>query len=926
MISVDQVKKVIYIYVTLLSFLSFTSRGQEVKNDNRTSSQTVVNLLARTMLFNKHYPQEKVYLHFDNTGYFKGERIWYKAYVVRADNGMATDISRVLYVELVTPGGDVVETQKLPIGKDGTARGDILLDRILGTGFYEVRAYTRYMTNWGEGGIFSRVFPVFEKPEKEGDYTLRRMEKIGYKNRLPSRMTEMEPQMKKMNVRFYPEGGRLVENLKSRVAFTVTGDKGQRICAEGRVQGKDGSTVCQVKAVNGRGIFSLIPSREDMTLVLYDAKGKEHRFPLPDAEPQGCSLYIDAVSGEKVTAVMQSSASMHGKLLGYAVMHNGNIVICDTMTAKASMAKEIDRGNLPEGVVQFTVFDSCGRILADRLFFVHHALPVADGKIRIETEEDRLLPCGKVRLTLKSEEDASISFSAMDMASMPCGKSGNIKTWMLLASDIKGYIENPEYYFEADDEIHRRAADTLMLIQGWRRYDWQLMSGEKTFGEKIQPVEDKLYIFGKVKGRSRQADSANIKIEAFLYNDKGESLTGSCQTEADGAYRFELPDISGTWNLIMKATDMKKGRSSDCIITIDRLFSPKKRLFSYDEMQFKQPNTPNIRFSTGTDSDTIGNSETPDSMNIILPTVNITDKSAAGKGPVIWYRESTGAYKASIFYDCDEATEQIADSGMECPPILDWLKGKNEFFAGESVTFWDTTPSDIVVQNEYLNETDPTLSVSKRIKQLKEIRKAKESTSNIVDSAYHIYKDGIVYKGRPVVWIVNNKYSRITGMKINNKKGTEGWSMGRDITAPLKVTRCTGNPNVSDFPDFVDEVKSVYISEDPEQYHEFILFENEPSIAPVTVFLYTHPVQTNRERGQRRTYFQGFNVPTTFQTEDYSFLPPTEDFRRTIYWNPDVRTDKEGKATVEFYNNSNCTRMYVSAEGMTRDGRFVANE
>lgn len=96
---------------------------------------------------------------------------------------------------------------------------------------------------------------------------------------------------------------------------------------------------------------------------------------------------------------------------------------------------------------------------------------------------------------------------------------------------------------------------------------------------------------------------------------------------------------------------------------------------------------------------------------------------------------------------------------------------------------------------------------------------------------------------------------------------------------------------------------------------------------PVVGYIYTHPQYTTESRkGLRRTYFQGFNVPTTFKMEDYSVLPPVEDFRRTIYWNPDIRTDKDGKATVEFYNNSTCTQMYISAEGMTREGQFVANE
>ena len=113
---------------------------------------------ARVQQFNLLYPQEKVYLHFDNTGYFIGETIWFKAYVVRADTGKPTDLSGVLYVELLNAAGDVVERRKLEV-EEGQARGDIRLDKLLPSGFYEVRAYTRYMTNWGTGACFSRGSP-----------------------------------------------------------------------------------------------------------------------------------------------------------------------------------------------------------------------------------------------------------------------------------------------------------------------------------------------------------------------------------------------------------------------------------------------------------------------------------------------------------------------------------------------------------------------------------------------------------------------------------------------------------------------------------------------------------------------------------------------------------------------------------------------
>ena len=80
-----------------------------------------------------------------------------------------------------------------------------------------------------------------------------------------------------------------------------------------------------------------------------------------------------------------------------------------------------------------------------------------------------------------------------------------------------------------------------------------------------------------------------------------------------------------------------------------------------------------------------------------------------------------------------------------------------------------------------------------------------------------------------------------------------------------------------------------------------------------------------RAKGARRTYFQGYNVPETFKMEDYSVLPPMDDLRRTIFWAPSVKTDKNGRATVEFYNNSTCREMYISAECITDDGCALSN-
>ena len=165
-------QSLIFLMMAVMCLMCMPMMGiaQTQQNDTKADYAGIVQYLQKAMNFNTAIPQEKVYVHFDNTGYFENETMWFKAYVTRTDKMSPTDLSKVLYVELLNPSGDVLKTQKVPIDEHGQAFGDMKLDTLFGTGFYEVRAYTRYMTNWGVNALFSRVFPIFKAPKEEGNY------------------------------------------------------------------------------------------------------------------------------------------------------------------------------------------------------------------------------------------------------------------------------------------------------------------------------------------------------------------------------------------------------------------------------------------------------------------------------------------------------------------------------------------------------------------------------------------------------------------------------------------------------------------------------------------------------------------------------------------------------------------------------------
>ena len=140
--------------------------GRSVANDVDDIKEYARNIID----FNREYPQEKVYLHMDNRSYFIGDTIWFKAYVMDATTLRPTETSGVLYVELLNEKGVEMEHKKLRI-VDGMCHGEFSLKEDYRTGYYEIRAYTRNMLNYGnEEKVWVGGAPVVMKPATVSNY------------------------------------------------------------------------------------------------------------------------------------------------------------------------------------------------------------------------------------------------------------------------------------------------------------------------------------------------------------------------------------------------------------------------------------------------------------------------------------------------------------------------------------------------------------------------------------------------------------------------------------------------------------------------------------------------------------------------------------------------------------------------------------
>ena len=469
-------------------------------------------LASRVKLFGETLPQEKVYLHIDNTCYFVGDTIWYKGYVTRSDKGTLTDLSRILYVELLTPDGYLVERQQLEM-PDGTAHGAFLLTDSLYAGYYELRAYTRWMLNFGRyehphspyteemfynkqmakdyfrdyDKLYSRVFPVFDRPSSPGiypkDMTLRPLRRY-------FRAQKGKPDM---DLKFYPEGGALVAGLPGHVAFELNDENGQHVAAEVTIYNRHKQIIARTHTVHrGRGTF-VIPqvSAEEKYKAVFRYGKYEYEVELPEVEDAGCTLRV--TQNDSLIHARIESHGLPDEEVGLQILHGGAVQAFTTLKpdSQGKASADIPTDSLAEGVNQMTLFDGRGHILAERLFFVNHH-DLSRTLLTVNNVKKEYAPFEPIEIQLKLHtslpDSTRLSISVRDHSTDESTyDNGTILTEMLLCSDLKGFVEDPGYYFEADDSIHRRDLDLLMLVQGWRRYEWREMAGVEPFRLSFLP-------------------------------------------------------------------------------------------------------------------------------------------------------------------------------------------------------------------------------------------------------------------------------------------------------------------------------------------------------------------------------------------------------------------------------------------------------
>ena len=826
--------------------------------------------------FNYLYPQEKVYLHFDNTGYFMGEDMYFKAYVVAGALHKPTTMSGILYVELLSPEGRILQSNKLKI-TNGQAWGRFQLSNLLHAGYYEVRAYTRMMLNWDERGVFSRVFPVFDRAKTTADFlsptmTLsQRSQKVPVERQKPKSHSNSSLQMS-----FYPEGGDLIDEATQTIAFKVVNRDGIGQKVNGVIIDATGNTITNLStAFNGIGTVQMQSINGAKAQIYHE--GKNYTFSLPKSLPSGYVIHVDALRTDAVGIRVTRHNITTSTPMALAVINGGYAYIFQKLDfSDDEFAMAIEHDALRDGVNQIIVFDEWGTIFCQRMVF-HR--PTTTLKFTAEFDKPNYQPFDSIVMNFTLHDStnnpvaSTFSLAVHDSDfNIPGSHTGNALSNLLLSSDLRGFIQNIDYYFESTDDEHNKALDNLMLTQGWYRYDFQTMSHPENF--KIRHfIEEGLTISGQLTSYMRHREKSGAEITVMLYDlDKGLSKKGRAKTDSTGHFAFRSEDFEGRLKMFIKTKDENQ-KNKEMNVHLDRQFSPDSRPYEPLDTWMYIRTTRREHLSSNSKS----SSNAPQSLNKykyenLLPEAVVT----AGKR----WMEGKAIKQANIVYDLEEERTREDDTGeLYLETLFDYLERANKYFSftldadGNHTSLYKGRPVQFIIDN-----VDHSLVDVERLF-------AKDLEAILICDKFGAVR----------------RYSTYTGLDSIN--GTSS-AQTTDLIGEM-----SSNSSNSSNSDQLDETENE-------------LQKSDSLDNIVVIHLYIDKNAKKDRRGERNTVVQGFTHYVDFYSPDYSdfVLPNEKDYRRTLYWNPNIEINKEGKARVKFFNTGCCTQIDFSAETVTANG------
>lgn len=486
-----------------------------------------------------------VYLQTSKDIYETGEDLWFKGYLLNAQDLYPSILDKILYVQLEREDNNqVVLNEKYQI-ENGFVDGNIRIADSLSPGNYKLSAYSSqsFNNNSKEFYAFRKLKIVDQISDQLKDKTPLKKDKA-IKN-------------ESMHFSLFPEGGHLVSGLQSTVGFKAVDSKGFPKDISGIVYENDKELLSFKSTHAGMGSFLLTPNINKTYHVKLVDSLAQTSFEFPKIETHGMGVQLLSNSKKELKFRVSQSPNSKKEILYLRVQIRGVVY----RIAKAILDKDIiikiPIKDLPQGIAEITLFDENLTPLAERLVYIN-----IDQKLYIKTTLDKSdyftkeQAQLKIKVTDQNEKPivAHLSLSIYDQIFKNPKDSKTIESHYQLSTQLKGNLYNPSYYFDKKNEDRKQALNLLLLTQGWRNYAWN-QQNLKT----LKPLIN-LYIKDQIEGQftyiKKRKNTTKQNVLA-IFNPRDDRQQKFILLDSLGAFTLEAEDLKIGTELYIKHFDDK---------------------------------------------------------------------------------------------------------------------------------------------------------------------------------------------------------------------------------------------------------------------------------------------------------------------------------------------------------------------------------
>ncbi len=398
-------------------------------------------------------PREKLYVHLDKSTYALSDTIWFKAYLTDASLHSASELSGLIYTELINSAtGQTVEKKSLPTALGLTWGSFALNPNNFRSGNYTFRAYTNWMQNFGDTHFFKKEIKIVSLVDE-------------------SMATAAKKQELAIDIQFLPEGGTFIAGMPQRMAYKAINTNGKGILVQGEILDSKNNKVVDFQSnALGMGYINLLPSTGETYSAIVKYGDLVKNINLPKPQQNRTILQVNnSYSRDSIKITAYSSVLSDQEI---SILGQSRGIVCFTSKIKFNTNIKfiyIPKSAFPTGVSQILLKEGT-KTLNERSFFINR-------------KDELKLNLNTSNLSYGTRDSIPIQLSVVDAKGKPIEGSfsmaitddgqvvkdsvndATILSYLLLTSDLKGEIEKPGYYFSQFNEQKHNDLEVLMLTK-----------------------------------------------------------------------------------------------------------------------------------------------------------------------------------------------------------------------------------------------------------------------------------------------------------------------------------------------------------------------------------------------------------------------------------------------------------------------------